>query len=444
MNIYSKKSWVKYVFETFLSIYPSLKEENNLNFFYGEKPCENSLFILDGKKCKKTLKYKNKNIPIYHANTSKKLVGKIIATYANGNSAISYDEKNNIIYVNADLIKTAFFLLSRIHENETELDHLNRFQAKYSLLDDVTVPLVNEYFRLLHELVIKIINKEGKTDINSTYYWPNNAPYAVCLTHDVDNVYKWWPKKILSFVFKEGKISELIHSLGKGEYWNFDKILDIESNYGFKSTFFFLTAKKDLKPRYKLSKLSKVIKKLEINGWEVGLHTGFKSFNDSSKLYIEKKKLEKILGKKVEGLRNHYLRMDIPKTWSIQSEIGFIYDTTLGFRETVGFRSGYCFPHYLYDFANEKKLDIIELPMTIMDSALLLSEKPKIEFKNILENVKRFNGLLVLNWHQCSFDKKDYSDRLEMYKYILKILKKDNAYVDTCKNIIEWWGKKTP
>ncbi len=439
MKIYAEEPWVKYVFKTFLLSYPEFKQEKEIAVSYGDKSIKNSIIILKGKKHKKILHFDGEKIPIYHVSITKNKKGEIISSYQDDSFAISFDKKNNTIYMNADVLKTSFLLLSRIHEKETPLDNLGRFQAKYTLHKDVTVPLVNEYFRVIYRLISILKRKKTSVETDKKSFWPENAPYGVCLTHDVDNVYKWWPKKILSYIIKKRKISEVIHSIGKGEYLNFDKIMDLESRYGFKSTFFFLTTKKYPEPRYNIKKLKKILKKLDNNGWEVGLHTGFKSFNDFEKLRSEKEKLEKVLGKTVYGLRNHYLRINIPETWKIQSKLGFSYDSTLGFRETCGFRPGYCYPYYPYDFMNEQKIDIIELPMSIMDSALLSKKDPKKEFKRILENVKRFNGLLVINWHNDSFDEKEYPQRAKMYEYILKIIKEDGAYVENCKNVLDYW-----
>jgi len=288
MKIYAEEPWVKYVFNTFLSRYPELKQEKEIAVSYGDKSIKNSIIILKGEKHKKILQFEGENIPIYHVSTTKNMKDEVISCYQDDSFAISFDKKNNTIYMNADVLKTSFLLLSRIHEKETPLDNLGRFQAKYSLNDDVKRPIVNEYFCLLYKLITKLSrNKIGQNSKKS--FWPNNAPYAVCLTHDVDNVYKWWPKKILPYV-KKGKISEVIHSIGKGEYWNFDKIMDFEDKYDFRSTFYFLTTKKGRKPRYNIKKIKKVLKKLDNNGWEVGLHTGFESFGNYNKLVNEKKK----------------------------------------------------------------------------------------------------------------------------------------------------------
>ena len=438
MIIFADEPWVKYVIDTFLSLYSFLKQEKKFNIFYDKKAVENGIVILKGKKCKKILEFNNESIPIFHANSSKDIKGKIIASYNDGSTAIIFNKSKNIIYVDADILKTSFLIISGMYENETLKDSLGRFQAKYAFHDDFCYPIVNVYFNLLYKLVLKLIGNDFVQNDKKSH-WPNSAPYAVCLTHDVDNVYKWWPKKILSYIFKKRRISEIVHSIGKREYWNFEKIMNLESKFGFKSTFFFLVNKRDLQPRYNIKKLRNIIKILDGKGWEIGLHTGLYSYNCFDRILNEKKKLENILGSNISGVRNHFLRIKLPETWFLQSEAGFTYDTTIGFRENIGFRSGFCHPYKSYDYNINKNLKIFELPMNIMDSALLSIDKPKEKLKKLIQNVKKHNGLIVINWHQCSFDDKDYHKRVTMYKYILQQFKLDNAYVDTCNNITQLW-----
>jgi hypothetical protein len=146
MKIYADEPWVKYVFNTFLLHYPELKNEKETAISYGTKSIKNGIVILKGTKCKKVLEFNEESIPVYHHNLSKDMKGKVIASYTNGSPAITFDESNNVIYLAADILKTSFVMLSRIHEKDTEKDELNRFQANYSLNEDVTYPLVNLFF----------------------------------------------------------------------------------------------------------------------------------------------------------------------------------------------------------------------------------------------------------------------------------------------------------
>ena len=122
---------------------------------------------------------------------------------------------------------------------------------------------------------------------------------------------------------------------------------------------------------YRVEELETYISEVVDRGFEIGLHGGWEAYKDRNKLHNEKTRLEKTLNKKVEGYRNHYLLFKQPETWKMLHEEGFIYDSTLAFPDGVGFRNGLCSPFKPYDLGAGKPLDIIELPVAVMDRAMV-------------------------------------------------------------------------
>ena len=111
--------------------------------------------------------------------------------------------------------------------------------------------------------------------------------------------------------------------------------------YNAKSSFYFLAAERDVKRfRYNLESLGDAIGLIADRGWEVGLHGSYYAYDDLQEIKSEKDKLERLLGKKVTGCRNHYLRFKVPDTWELLAKAGFKYDTTFGYDDMVGFRNG--------------------------------------------------------------------------------------------------------
>ncbi len=182
--------------------------------------------------------------------------------------------------------------------------------------------------------------------------WFDSKTFVVCLTHDVDKVRKTY--QYFTHFFKTGRVYHLKSLFSQKEsYWNFEDIMKIEEKYGVKSTFFFLQETKRTNPfnfesikatsaKYKFSeeKIRSIIKLLQKNGWEIALHGSYHSYNDKNLLAAEKRQLEDITGEKIIGVRQHYLNIEIPRTWQIQKEIGFYYDATYGSNENIGFLNG--------------------------------------------------------------------------------------------------------
>ena len=263
--------------------------------------------------------------------------------------------------------------------------------------------------------------------------------FAVCLSHDVDNIRK---RHQYFSKFKQNPFGQIRSFFGQKEpYWNFDLIKSIESDYNVKSTFFFICEefqsnifktlidnKSAARYNIRQEKLVKVIKDLDSSGWEVGLHGSFKSYNDKNILQSEKKLLENILGHKVEGVRQHYLNLDIPSTWQIQNECGFSYDCSFGFNNQVGFKQ-----KIFYPFSAIEE-NFIMIPVSLMDTVLFhyYDEKEVWEVcKKLIHVCESNKSILNLIWHQESFSKVDFPNFTHIYQKIIEYCLKRNAKFTT-------------
>lgn len=272
--------------------------------------------------------------------------------------------------------------------------------------------------------------------------------FTVLFTHDIDRIYPTTKYKIYFFLknFFKGQIKNGFYILfGRtNPQWTFKKISALEKKYGVKSTWFIMTAKKDIPEKwnplglrnYKQGdkKLVKELKQLLKNDCEIGLHPGYYSFNNYKLMKEEKKALEKMIGKKVTGVRNHYLMFDAYKTWKIQQKLGFLYDSTIGSSRLVGALTGEYTSFWTKKY--DKETNILELPLNIMDTTLFFHQKRNIknakeEMKRIFEKVKKQKGILVINFHNTTFDEELYPQVTGFYEYLLQIAKTNKAWTPT-------------
>lgn len=280
--------------------------------------------------------------------------------------------------------------------------------------------------------------------------WPDNKKFAVCLTHDVDRI-----RKTYQYITQVKKANYLqVRQLFKfrNPYWGFPAIMRIEDKFGVRSTFFFMQESKKislLRPKqwvlsagkYKFDdkKVCKIIQLLHRNGWEIGLHGSYDSYKNENSLREEKKELEDVLGAEVIGIRQHYLNLEIPKTWRIQQRVGFLYDASFGFRDRVGFRDERYLPFHPFDDS------FLEIPLIIMDSALFLNYDSEgviwKECLSLIEKVEKQKGLLTVLWHQRVFNEREFPGWSVVYEKIIKECKRRNAYFGTCKDIFNLWMK---
>jgi hypothetical protein len=282
--------------------------------------------------------------------------------------------------------------------------------------------------------------------------YPGDRPFAVCLSHDVDNIYPPLTHTILSSAhsLKELNFNGLrqqllwpIYGKESSPYRNFREIMAMEEKYDAVSSFYFKATDKDINgyvydPRDLENELGMIVD----NGFEVGLHGGYYVYDDPEAIKKEKHTLEKILGRKVIGYRNHYLCFKVPETWAYLADAGFKYDSTLGYNNAVGCRNGMCHPFKPYD-EEGNRIDILEIPLLIMDVSLFSSAKHLKEAwetsRALIDEVRSCNGVLTLLWHNIMFGSSFRKDWGKLYYRILEYCHESGAWITNGENIHRWW-----
>lgn len=173
--------------------------------------------------------------------------------------------------------------------------------------------------------------------------------------------------------------------------------------------FFFLFgkySKYDKNCSVKNTKFRELIKNLSLKA-EIGLHPSYYSLENPEKIKQEKKELENVIGKKINISRQHYLRMNFPKTFIYLAESGIKDDFSMAFADQIGFRAGTSLPFQFYDLNTEKPLAITIHPSAIMDATLKYYKKwsPEMaieESGRIITEIKKEKGIICLHWHNES------------------------------------------
>ena len=373
------------------------------------------------------------------------------------------------VVVEKDLIFSSFFFLSRWEEAESKAaDKHGRFPSRESISHKHRFSqdaVVNQYLQLLYQILSQIA-RARKIPLLRKCFWPNGEKLAVCLTHDVDVIQKWYLYSLVRSLelIKSGQLS----SLGK-TFWgvlnglvsrqnpalSFDQMTSAEQRFFFKSSFYFMLGKPGLQTllssdvTYDLAKPEILQKAKEVlgKGFEVGLHASRNTFLDSQTLQEEKTKLEHLIESPISGLRQHFLRARFPESWVDQKECGFSYDTTLGFADQAGYRASFAFPFYVYDLTNDRKLDFMELPLVVMDRTyskyLCVSpEEMKRHVIGMFTELEDFGGLATILWHTHMVGALGFPGYPRLYEEILDFVHEKGYFVAPGKEIAEWWRKR--
>ena len=354
-----------------------------------------------------------------------------------------YTTEGTTVRFSHDILKSAFYLLSGYQEYVArEADQYGRYPWKSSIQHRLGIterPVVNYYF----DVILEAFGKFCK--LNKLEFKRNRREVPVLfLSHDVDRIRKYSIRNLVYVLLQLAGIKpsprgfsrqlKTVREYARGflmgkpdPYWNFDELLEMESQLGISSTWYFLENTGKDNSRYQFSDpgIAELIGKISAGGDETGIHGTIESSEDPG---IFKKSLERLNGvcdQPVAGIRQHYLRYNNPVTSRIQEDSGLKYDATLGFAEHTGFRNSYAYPFRLYDFDNNRPLRIWQVPLNVMDVTMLgymgvaVEDVPEA-IRTVLEEVIRFRGVFSLLWHNCNLDEEEFPGINAVYSDLLK------------------------
>ncbi len=269
----------------------------------------------------------------------------------------------------------------------------------------------------------------------------------VALSHDVDRTRKHYQyfsyltKSLLKKDFTNAKYQMQSFFSKEEPYWNFPEIIRIEEDLGVKSTFFFLDESIPFrlfnKKNWQLSlgrynirekKITEIMQYLDKNGWEIGVHGSYLSYNNENLLKKEKNNIEDIIGHNVIGTRQHYLNRD-DSTWKIHKKLGFKYDSTWGLTRSFGFKDGKILPFRPFND------DFLVIPLIIMDTPFIESKERWEKYEKLVNKIEQHNGILVINWHQRVFNEKEFPFYKDAYVRIIEDCKSRNAKFATLSEL---------
>ncbi|MDA4113595.1 MAG: hypothetical protein OK474_06090 [Thaumarchaeota archaeon] len=269
--------------------------------------------------------------------------------------------------------------------------------------------------------------------------WPGAAPFAVCLTHDVDNISR--PRSHLWRTRSRFSAPELVAGLlGLVSLYDNVKLLAKgEGSRGFHSSFYYLSS------NYPLGAVRPESDRIRASGWDVGLHGDFGTHDSQEKMDEAVTRFSGAMGFRPTGLREHYLRFDFAKSWPIMEAAGFDYDTTVGTNDRLGFKIGMASPFHPPDGA-WSPMNLLELPLVLMDTTLwgYLKRSEEEGFSDslrMMKDVEDVEGLFTLLWHQEAVRMKGG----RIYWRLLDEIARRGCFVGSGAEISRWWrSRSTP
>ena len=268
--------------------------------------------------------------------------------------------------------------------------------------------------------------------------WPQGKKWALCLTHDVDLVSQWdrglrvwrgvrnemsgpWDRR--RFALRTARAAwrtvRNVFRAGDDPLWCYEQWLEVEAQYGFRSS--FLVFPSTVRRRHRddcyfrlhdpvkfdgnYMTVGAMLGRMAERGWDIGVHGSCRTWNDAAMLEEQRLEIEQAAGKPVVSTRQHYLRYSAAETPAVHQAAGLAVDSTCGWNRNIGFRAGTSFPWWCWSREKQCALPLLEVPMAIMDTALLngvldYTEEQGVEHcLEIMDRVVAVGGCLTLNWH---------------------------------------------
>ena len=363
--------------------------------------------------------------------------------YEDGSKPFAERRKDGSIIFYADIIAATFFMLSRWEETVVRTrDEHGRFPAiasvayKQEFLDR---PVVDEYALILRAW-LKALYPQWR---------PKPRQFAVKLSHDIDLVqpFATFQQGLRTFggdllkrknfgLAKKNLKALFISSItpAKSQHLrNVYKLAELSIRHNLDSAFYFMASKPNTyDPGYNVASpaVRQCINYLQQQGFEIGFHPGYHTFNNPKRLIEEKARLDAVLGDDNYGGRQHYLRFQVPDTWRHWEEAGLSYDSTVGYADYEGFRCGTCHPFAPFDITQNRELNLLEYPLTVMDATLkiyrnLTPAQGKKRILKLAQRCQKVEGVFTLLWHNSSLDG-EWEAWFAMYRDTLKHLSKTN------------------
>jgi len=196
-----------------------------------------------------------------------------------------------------------------------------------------------------------------------------------------------------------------------------ETIARIESAEGYGSSFYVYAGTPSLRsaifdPPYRLSRerwIAPALSALDTAQHEIGIHFGYDTWRDSSRMMDERHRLASCLGTTVAGsCRQHWFRFSLSETWRAQIEAGILHDLTIGFTDRPGFRTGLAAPFRPYDHERNCAFDLVSIPNILMDTHLFnyadaSADERRRAIDGLLDDLADLGGQSAIIWHSHVF-----------------------------------------
>jgi hypothetical protein len=192
--------------------------------------------------------------------------------------------------------------------------------------------------------------------------------------------------------------------------------------------------------KYDVSDIAEWTATLTNAGCELGVH-GIDAWHDADRGREELARIASLTGQSGAGIRMHWLLWD-RNSASLLDGAGYTYDSTIGYNETIGYRSG---TTQVFRPAGARTL--LELPLHIQDGALFYPHRLALseaeagqQCRRLIDLTRTLGGVLTVLWHDRSHGPERFWG--EFYIGLLRELRSAGAWFGTAAQVVGWFRKR--
>jgi len=351
------------------------------------------------------------------------------------------------LFFEYDIPGLVYWMLARCEEVSTPaglLDNHQRFPSiashafRHGYLDR---PIVDEWILVLRQIVNSL--------------WPRlslvQTQFQILVSHDVDapSAYGFGSKaevlrSNLSRLLRLGELGRPLQALQirratrqqlhpADPFNTFDWLMDCSEQAGLRSAFYFICGRtnprRDALYHPEHPAIRALLRRIHARGHEIGLHPSYDSWDDPAVIAAEAARLRSVAASEgiqqpVWGGRMHYLRWRWPTTALGWELAGFAYDSSLGYADRPGFRCGTCHPYRMFDPVAQRRLNLIQRPLIVMEASVIDSHQLGLGygpaalalFERLQQRCLAVSGQFTLLWHNSHLTRS--ADR-RLYQHLL-------------------------
>ena len=335
-----------------------------------------------------------------------------------------------------DMFAASFFLVSRYEEYLSQVrDQYGRFRAESSWMfenDMLQKPLVNIWAKALG-VKLKSIYPDLRIKQSKFTFVP---------TYDVDAAWAYRCKGLYRTVggFLKDLASgdrerirerhQVLRGKRKDPFDSFELQFELQKEFKLKPIYFILCGEYDTNDKnisLRKEAFRNLIKHLGDYA-DVGIHPSFSSYLDIDKMRKEIDNLSEVLHRPLTKSRQHFLRMNLPRSYQKLIELDISDDYTMGFASQAGFRAGIADAFRFYDLENDMVANLRVHPFALMDGTMrdYLDLDVEASFalaKHLVDEVKAVGGTFIYLTHNETLGgEKRWVGWPEMYRQLLEYI----------------------